>query len=189
MPASITRKPSSYSSCCKQRRGDRPGVHHQHVGPPLIELQLVALFLGMAPHKGEQPQVSRRVAGTRLVHLQVPEAQVAVVILDALPPQPQAILLAEHKGRRVRVRLIVGLLLVLVIVQPRLEALGRVARRAGRPSPSGGCPNPPATGFCRGRRRRGQSAPAPSRDRTATRSGLRDKSLDMPALYAAGGEE
>ena len=107
-----------------QRRGHRPGVHHQGVGPPLIELELVAIVAGMGPHEGEQPQVPRRVAGTQLEQLQVPETQVAMVILDRLAPQPQAVFLAQLEGGRIGMRLVVRLLQVFVVVQPRLEALG-----------------------------------------------------------------
>ena len=59
----------------------------------------------------------------RLVQFQVPEAQVAVVVLHPFAPQPDAVLLAQQKGRRIGMRLVVRLLLVLVVVQPRLEAL------------------------------------------------------------------
>ena len=78
----------------------------------------------MGPHEGEQPQIPRGVAGAQLVQFQVPEAQVAVVILHRLAPQPDAVLLAQQKRRRIGMRLVVRLLPVLVVVQPRLEAFG-----------------------------------------------------------------
>ncbi len=45
-----------------QRRRHRPGVHHCHVGPPLIELHFVAIVAGVLADEGKQPQIAERVA-------------------------------------------------------------------------------------------------------------------------------
>ena len=72
----------------------------------------------MRPHEGEQAQIAIRVANAQLIHLQVPETQVAVVILHALAQQAHAVLFRQQKRSGVRLRLFVKAILLLVVVEP-----------------------------------------------------------------------
>ena len=69
----------------QRRSGAR--VHHLHVGPILVELDLVALARGVAADEGEEPEISLGVAGDEVVPLEMERREIAMVILQSLTHQ------------------------------------------------------------------------------------------------------
>ncbi len=83
-PLSISFKAASTRSFFQFDGGARAGVHHLHVRDELVERPDDVLAVGVLAHEGEQFQVALRVARDGGIILQLEQAQVAVVILDAL---------------------------------------------------------------------------------------------------------
>ncbi len=82
--------------------GAGPAVDHRHVGPVLIELELVLVARRVAHHEPEEPEVARRVAHHHVVALQVEQREVAMVVLEPFPEQRRAGGRIEHVGQRAR---------------------------------------------------------------------------------------
>ena len=159
------------------------GVHHQDVRPPLIELELVPIVLGVGPHEAKQPQVPRRVAGAQA--RTTPGARSSDSDGNIASPRATAGCnrLRSAEGGRIGVHLVVQLLLALVVVQPRLEAL---RTEAVGPAVHLHLQNPRSTRSWILLR-----PSSPGTIRTSTSSGSngqspssRVRSFDMPELYA-----
>ncbi len=102
-------------------------MHHGYVGPPLVELQADPIVAGVLADEGKQPEVALRVAGAKLIQAQMPEAQIAVIVLDTLAQQFLAILRLQHIGCSVGMGAIVFLLATRVELEPRIGIVDAAA--------------------------------------------------------------
>jgi hypothetical protein len=68
-----------------ERCRDRAGMHHRYVRPPLVEAKLIAVIARVFTHESKQPEIAFRVTGTKFIVTQVPEANIAMVVLHAFP--------------------------------------------------------------------------------------------------------
>ncbi len=109
-----------------ERRGNGPGVHHGDVGAILVEHHFVARVARVVAHELKQPQVAASVAGAEFVLLEMPEAEVAVVILHPLAHQFEAVTRFEKIGLG---RVIGGVLALaaLEVFEPRVARFGSLA--------------------------------------------------------------
>ena len=115
-------KRSSQAIFIEHGCGHGPGVHHGHVGPPLIKVEPDMVFGCMIANKLEEFEVPARITSAQIVQVENPEGEISMVVLDAFSPKLGAGIVFQDKRGQVEMGGFVCFLFAAIVIEKGLAA-------------------------------------------------------------------